>query len=254
MKQTILTLLLVVWSFAINAQGLQIKGVVTSSDDGQPLPGVAVSVKGTSTGILTDLNGYYVLNNVPENSTLVFSFVGMNSQEITVRTSSTVDVVMVSDMELIDEIVVVGYGTQKKSLVTGAIAKVDGDELRKSADMRVTQSLQGKTAGVVITANSGQPGDNISVRIRGAGTNGDAEPLYIIDGLPMSGAGTDFLNAGDIESIEVLKDAASAAIYGARGANGVVLITTKSGQKDTRFTVTYDGYYGVRIPGKRYRC
>ena len=155
MKQTILTLLLVVCSFAMNAQGLQIKGVVTSSDDGQPLPGVAVTVKGTTTGILTDLNGYYVLNNVPENSTLVFSFVGMNSQEITVRTSSTVDVVLVSDMELIDEIVVVGYGTQKKSLITGAIAKVDGDELRKSADMRVTQSLQGKTAGVVITANSG---------------------------------------------------------------------------------------------------
>lgn len=251
MKQTILTLLLVVCSFAMNAQGLQIKGVVTSSDDGQPLPGVAVTVKGTTTGILTDLNGYYVLNNVPENSTLVFSFVGMNSQEITVRTSSTVDVVLVSDMELIDEIVVVGYGTQKKSLITGAIAKVDGDELRKSADMRVTQSLQGKTAGVVITANSGQPGDNISVRIRGAGTNGDAEPLYIIDGLPMSGAGTDFLNAGDIESIEVLKDAASAAIYGARGANGVVLITTKSGQKDTRFTVTYDGYYGVQNPWKK---
>ncbi|MCI0522808.1 MAG: TonB-dependent receptor [Bacteroidales bacterium] len=251
MKQTILTLLLVACSLSLNAQGLQIKGVVTSSDDGQPLPGVAVTVKGTTTGILTDLNGYYALNNVPANSTLVFSFVGMRPQEKLVTTSSTIDVVMVSDMELMDEIIVVGYGTQKKSLVTGAIAKVDGDELRKSADMRVTQSLQGKTAGVVITANSGQPGDNISVRIRGAGTNGDAEPLYIIDGLPMSGAGTDFLNAGDIESIEVLKDAASAAIYGARGANGVVLITTKSGQRDTRFTVTYDGYYGIQNPWKK---
>jgi TonB-linked SusC/RagA family outer membrane protein len=251
MKQTILTLLLIVCSLALNAQGLQVKGVVTSADDGQPLPGVSVTIKGTTTGTMTDLNGYFNLNNVPANSTLVFSFVGMRSQEKIVTESTTLDIIMSPDVELIDEIVVVGYGTQKKSLVTGAITKVDGDDLRKAADMRVTQALQGKTAGVVITANSGQPGDQISVRIRGAGTNGDAEPLYIIDGLPMSGAGTDFLNASDIESIEILKDAASAAIYGARGANGVVLITTKTGHTDTKLSVTYDGYYGFQNPWKK---
>lgn len=251
MKQTIMTLLFIAFTLGLNAQGLQIKGVVTSADDGQTVPGLSVFVKGTTTGTLTDINGYYSIDNVPVNSTIVFSFVGMKTREIVVTESATYDIVMASDMELIDEIVVVGYGTQKKSLVTGAIAKVDGDDLRKSADMRVTQALQGKTAGVVITANSGQPGSQISVRIRGAGTNGDAEPLYIIDGLPMSGAGTDFLNAGDIESIEVLKDAASAAIYGARGANGVVLITTKTGRTDTKLTVSYDGYYGFQNPWKK---
>jgi len=251
MKQTILALLFIACSLALNAQGLQIKGVVTSADDGKPVPGVSVFVKGTTIGTMTDLTGYYSLSNVPSNSTLVFSFVGMTTQEIVVTESTTVNIVMASDVELIDEVVVVGYGTQKKSLVTGAIAKVEGDDLRKAADMRVTQALQGKTAGVVITANSGQPGSQISVRIRGAGTNGDAEPLYIIDGLPMSGAGTDFLNAADIQSIEVLKDAASAAIYGARGANGVVLITTKTGRTDTKLTVTYDGYYGFQNPWKK---
>src|SRR5665647_95849 len=186
MKQTIMTLLFIVCSLVLSAQGLQIKGVVTSADDGLPISGVAVSVKGTTTGILTDLNGYYVLNNVPANSTLVFSFVGMIPQERTVTQSATLNVILASDEELLDEIVVVGYGTQKKSLVTGAIAKVEGDDLRKATDMRVTQALQGKTAGVVITSNNGQPGSQISVRIRGTGTNGDAEPLYIIDGLPMS--------------------------------------------------------------------
>ena len=251
MKQTIMTLLFIAFTLGLNAQGLQIKGVVTSADDGQPVPGLSVFVKGTTTGTLTDINGYYSIDNVPVNSTIVFSFVGMKTREIVVTESATYDIVMASDMELIDEIVVVGYGTQKKSLVTGAIAKVDGEDLRKAADMRVTQALQGKTAGVVITANSGQPGSQISVRIRGAGTNGDAEPLYIIDGLPMSGSGTDFLNAGDIESIEVLKDAASAAIYGARGANGVVLITTKTGKTDTKLTVSYDGYYGWQNPWKK---
>ncbi len=251
MKQTIMTLLLIAFTLGLNAQGVQIKGVVTSADDGQSIPGVSVFVKGTTTGTMTDINGYYTLDNVPMNSTVVFSFVGMKTQEIVVTESAAYDIVMAPDVELIDEIVVVGYGTQKKSLVTGAIAKVDGDDLRKAADMRVTQALQGKTAGVVITANSGQPGSQISVRIRGAGTNGDAEPLYIIDGLPMSGAGTDFLNASDIESIEVLKDAASAAIYGARGANGVVLITTKTGRTDTRLTVSYDGYYGFQNPWKK---
>lgn len=251
MKQTILALLFIACTLGLNAQGLQIKGVVTSAEDGQPVPGVSVFVKGTTTGTMTDLTGYYSLSNVPANSILVFSFVGMKTQEIVVTESTTLNIVIASDVELMDEVVVVGYGTQKKSLVTGAIAKVEGDDLRKAADMRVTQALQGKTAGVVITANSGQPGSQISVRIRGAGTNGDAEPLYIIDGLPMSGAGTDFLNAADIQSIEVLKDAASAAIYGARGANGVVLITTKTGRTDTKLTVTYDGYYGFQNPWKK---
>lgn len=252
MKKAVLALLILMSSFAGFAQELQVKGVVTSADDGQPIPGVSVVVKGTTNGMITDMNGNYTLN-APGNSTLVFSFIGMKLQEIPVSMRSTINVVLAAEQTDIDEVVVVGYGTQKKSLVTGAISKISSDDLKKTSDMRVTQALQGKTAGVVISSNSGQPGDQVSIRIRGIGTNGDAEPLYIIDGLPMSGAGTDFLNSNDVESIEVLKDAASSAIYGARGANGVILITTKSGKKDSKMVVTYDGYYGVQNPWRKLR-
>lgn len=250
MKKAVLALLIMMGSFAVFAQGLQIKGVVTSADDGQPIPGVSVVQKGTTNGIITDMDGNFTLN-APGNSSLVFSFVGMKTQEIPVGMRTVINVVLAAEQTDIDEVVVVGYGTQKKSLVTGAISKIGSDELKKTSDMRVTQALQGKTAGVVISSNSGQPGDQVSIRIRGIGTNGDAEPLYIIDGLPMSGAGTDFLNSNDVESIEVLKDAASSAIYGARGANGVILITTKSGKKGSKMVVSYDGYYGVQNPWRK---
>jgi TonB-linked SusC/RagA family outer membrane protein len=252
MKKAVLALLILMYSFAVFAQGIQVKGVVTSADDGQPIPGVSVVVKGTTLGMITDINGSYSLN-AQGNATLVFSFVGMKTQEVPVNMKTVINVVLATEQTDIDEVVVVGYGTQKKSLVTGAISKVNSEDLKKSSDMRVTQALQGKTAGVVISSNSGQPGDQVSIRIRGIGTNGDAEPLYIIDGLPMSGSGTDFLNSSDVESIEVLKDAASSAIYGARGANGVILITTKSGKKDTKMTVSYDGYYGVQNPWRKLR-
>ena len=252
MKKAVLALLILMSSFAVFAQGLQVKGVVTSADDGQPIPGVSVVVKGTTTGNITDIDGNYSIN-ASGNATLVFSFVGMKTQEIPVTNRTVINIALATEHTDIDEVVVVGYGTQKKSLVTGAISKVSSDDLKKSSDMRVTQALQGKTAGVVISSNSGQPGDQVSIRIRGVGTNGDAEPLYIIDGLPMSGSGTDFLNSSDVESIEVLKDAASSAIYGARGANGVILITTKSGKKDSKMTVSYDGYYGVQNPWRKLR-
>lgn len=250
MKKIILVLFILASALAANAQMLRVSGVVKSLEDGQPLPGVSVLAKGTTAGIITDLEGKYTLN-ISGNSTLVFSFIGMKSQEIEVNNRSVINVDLTSDVNLMDEIVVVGYGTQKKSLVTGAIAKVSGEDLKKATDMRVTQALQGKTAGVVISNNSGQPGDQLSVRIRGTGTNGDAEPLYIVDGLPMSGAGLDFLNSSDVESIEILKDAASCAIYGARGANGVVLITTKTGIKGSKMSVSYDGYYGIQNPWKK---
>lgn len=246
----LLGIILFLISLGVYAQDLQVSGTVTAADDGQPLPGVSVAVKGTTMGTMTDNDGSYSLL-IPYNSTLVFSFVGMNSVEVVITESSTVDIVLEPDIAAIDEIVVIGYGTQRKSLVTGAIAKVDGDELTRTSDMRVTQALQGKTAGVVIMNNSGQPGDQVSMRIRGIGTNGNAEPLYIVDGLPMSGGGLDFLNSNDIASIEVLKDAASSAIYGARGANGVVLITTKSGSKNTDMSITYEGYYGIQNPWKK---
>ncbi|WP_346861919.1 TonB-dependent receptor [uncultured Draconibacterium sp.] len=250
MKKLLLMIFCTVLTLGAFAQVTTVKGVVTSADDGGPLPGVTVVVKGTTNGTVTNLDGIYELK-AESNAVLVYSFVGMKTQEFPVNGQSEINVVLESAAFDVDEVVVVGYGVQKKSLVTGAISKVGGDDLKKSSDMRVTQALQGKTAGVVISGNSGQPGDQVSVRIRGIGTNGDAEPLYIIDGLPMSSAGTDFLSSSDVESIEVLKDAASCAIYGARGANGVILITTKSGKTNEKFTVSYDGYYGVQNPWKK---
>ncbi len=250
MKKILFFLICTVMVQSLFAQVISISGVVRSGDDGQPLPGASVVVVGTTNGTVTNFDGVYDLK-VPANATIEFAFVGMKSQQIKLNGQTTINVTLSSAAFDVDEVVVVGYGTQKKSLVTGAISKIGGEDLVKSTDMRVTQALQGKTAGVVISSNSGQPGDNVSVRIRGIGTNGDSEPLYIIDGLPMSGSGTDFLNSNDIESIEVLKDAASSAIYGARGANGVILITTKSGSKNTKMQVTYDGYYGVQNPWRK---
>jgi TonB-linked SusC/RagA family outer membrane protein len=151
----------------------------------------------------------------------------------------------------LDEVMVVGYGVQKKSVVTGAIAKIGSDDLRASKDLRIEQAMQGKTAGVIIMNNSGQPGDNMTIRIRGTGTDGDPDPLFIVDGLPLEKEGLDFLNPSDVESIEVLKDAASAAIYGTRGANGVVIITTKQGKKGQKLSVSYDGYFGVQNPWRK---
>lgn len=250
MKKFLLLIFCTVLTYGVFAQEIKLKGLVTSAEDGQPLPGVAVVVKGSTNGTVTNVDGIYNLS-VPSNAVLQFTFVGMKSQDVPVNNRSEVNVVLESTAFDVDEVVVIGYGTQKKSLITGAISKVDNAELTRTSDMRVSQALQGKTAGVVISSNSGQPGDNVSVRIRGIGTNGDAEPLYIVDGLPMSREGIDFLSSNDVESIEVLKDAASSAIYGARGANGVILITTKSGKKGEKFTINYDGYYGVQNPWKK---
>lgn len=228
-------------------QQARVTGTVTDASTGEVLPGVNILIKGTTSGVVSDLNGKFSIET-QEGAVLVFQYVGYIKQEVEVGKQMNIDVALAPDVQSLDEVVVVGYGTQKKSLVTGAIAKVDGEEMVKTASLRVNQALQGKTAGVVITNNSGQPGEFVSVRVRGAGTIGDNEPLYIVDGLPTNGYGIDYLNGSDIESIEVLKDAASAAIYGARGANGVVLITTKQGKKGEKFTVNYDMYYGIQNP------
>jgi TonB-dependent starch-binding outer membrane protein SusC len=224
-----------------------VKGRVEDTS-GNPMVGVTVVIKGTTAGTLTDNEGAFSLQNVAQNKVLVFSFIGMKSQEVVYSGQPSLLVKMEDETQSIDELVVVGYGSQKKSLVTGAITKVDGEDLQKTSSLRINQALQGKTAGVVISNSSGQPGDFVSVRIRGVGSNGNNEPLYIVDGLPTNGYGIDYLNSSDIESVEVLKDAASAAIYGSRGGNGVVLITTKKGKKSEKFSVSYDGYYGIQNP------
>ena len=210
------------------AQGLLVSGTV-SDEKGNGLPGVNVLVKGTSIGISTDASGKYSISVPNAKATLLFSYVGYLSTEEAVNGRAVVNVSMKPSAYDLAEAVVVGYGLQKKSLITGSIARVSSEEMARGNNLRINQALQGKTAGVVIMNNSGQPGDFVSVRIRGIGTNGDAEPLYIVDGLPTNGYGIDYLSPSDIESVEVLKDAASAAIYGARAANGVILITTKRG-------------------------
>ena len=234
-------------SLTLSAQ-ITITGIITDAETNEPLPGVSVIEKGTTRGTLTDIDGKYSFEVSAKGAVLSFSFMGYKTEEVTISEQTSVNLNLVPDLVKLDEVLVVGYGIQKKSVVTGSIAKVNGEELAKSKDSRIEQSLQGRTSGMVVMNNSGQPGDNLSIRIRGTGTNNDPDPLFIIDGLPMEKEGLNYLNSSDVESVEVLKDAASSAIYGARGANGVVIITTKQGKKGEKFTVTYDGYYGVQNP------
>ncbi len=249
MKKAVLALLILMVSFAGFAQGLKVKGVVTSADDGQPIPGVSVVVKGTTNGTMTNIEGNYTIN-VPENSTLVFSFIGLQSQEIAVNNRTTINVALSTTTESIEEVVVVGYGTQKKSVVTGSISSVKAKDLEKSAPGRIDEALQGRVSGVTIASNSGQPGDAATIRVRGITTfGGGNNPLWVVDGVVVDAGGIGYLNQSDIESVEVLKDAASAAIYGTRAATGVILVTTKKGQAG-KLTVNYNGFYGTSSPAK----
>lgn len=217
-----------------------VSGVVT--DASGPVAGVAVIVKGTATGTSTDMNGAYTIR-ASRSDVLVFSFLGYKTQEVAIHNRMEIDVLLESDSQLVDEVVVVGYGVQKKSLVTGAISSVKGTDLETTGIMRADDALAGKTAGVQVVSNSGQPGSDVQVYIRGVGTNGTATPIYIVDGIAVSGI--EYLNPSDIESIEVLKDAAASAIYGARGGNGVVLITTRR-SKEGQWSVNYDFSYGIQ--------
>lgn len=224
-------------------QNKEIKGIVVS-ESGEAIPGVTILIKGTTIGTITNIDGNFVLKEVSENAILVFSFIGMAPQEILVEGQSSLKVVMKEDNIGIDEIVVVGYGVQKKKLVTGATSQVNGSDIGKMKTISVIDVLKSNTSGVQIVKKSGQPGDGFNINIRGLGTTGDASPLFIVDGIPVSNI--DFLNPSDIEFIDILKDAASSAIYGSRAANGVMLITTKKGKFESKPTITYDGYYGVQ--------
>jgi len=234
-------------SLALSAQ-VTVTGLVTEEDTGAPLIGVTVIEEGTSRGTVTDINGEYSITLDDVNTNLVFSYIGYVTQTQTVLSLKPLNVIMATDTESLDEVVVVGYGTQKKKVVTAAISKVKGKDLEKMPVMRIENSLQGRTSGVRVTTDSGQPGSAATVRIRGTSSINSSEPLYVVDGV-IIGGGIDYLNQSDIESIEVLKDA-SAAIYGARAASGVILVTTKKGTKD-RMEVNYNAYYGVQAPWKK---
>jgi TonB-dependent starch-binding outer membrane protein SusC len=241
-----------------NAQERTITGKVTSSDDGTAMPGVSVSTKGTSKGTTTDGNGTYKIS-VPANAKLSFSFIGFESQEISVGNNSTIDVVLVSSAAQLEEVVVTGYGAAvKKKEATGATANVKGEVIENMPLQSFDRALQGRMAGVQISSNNGTPGGAVSVRIRGVGSiSAGNEPLYIVDGVQLNnrndGGSTvntnplSFLNPNDIESIDVLKDAATAAIYGAQAANGVVIITTKKG-KAGKTQIGFNYYKGVVEP------
>lgn len=225
------------------AQDRTVSGKIVD-ETGNPLPGVNVFVKGTSTGTMSDGEGEYRLGGVNDNSVLVFSFIGYTAHEEVVGTRSTIDVNMTPDITALEEVVVIGYGEQKKALVTGANIRVEGDALQALNTTTPIEALQGITPGVSITRNSGQPGAGTRVRIRGIGTIADSNPLYVVDGVPAGNI--DYLAPSDIESIDVLKDAASAAIYGSRGANGVVLVTTRRGKTGVKPRINYNAYYGIQ--------
>ena len=248
MKKLLLLALISTMAAGLSAQ-ITVKGTVTDATNGDPLIGATVLIAGTNSGTITEYDGTYELEVPDPNGKLAFSYTGYEPIEVAIEGRTQVDVVLQPSSTILDEVVVVGYGVQKKSVVTGSISKVKAEDLEDMPVARLEQTLQGRTSGVRVTSNSGQPGAGAVVRIRGTTTIGDSNPLYIVDGVPIEG-GIDYLNQNDIESIEVLKDAASAAIYGARAANGVVLVTTKKGKAGS-MQVNYAGYYGAQNPWRK---
>ena len=247
MKRTLGILLFILTSAVMVAQQVNVTGRVAARSDGSPIPGVSVVQQGTSMGTITDSEGHYSLS-AEMGATLVFSFIGMDTREVVVN-SSEINIEMEESWTDLDEVIVVGYGVQKRSVVTAAISSVSAEDLNNAKPSRIEDVLKGKVSGVQITQSSGQPGADSKVRIRGIGTVNNSEPLYIVDGMAVDG-GISYLNPTDIQSVEILKDAASAAVYGARAANGVVLVTTKSGGKG-KATVSYDFSYGWQNPWKK---
>jgi len=212
-----------------------ITGTVTSMEDSKGIPGVSVIIKGTTQGTLTDIDGKYSLNVPKESKTLVFTFVGMKKQELEITASNSLDVQLQSEAVDVEGVVVVGYGTMRKSDVTGSVGKVNVADLRKVTTIDAAKSMQGRVAGVNVISNSGAPGAGVTIRIRGIGTINNSDPLYVVDGFPMGDISN--IAPSDIESMEVLKDASATAIYGSRGANGVILVKTRSGEKSGKLQV-----------------
>lgn len=248
-RNYLVMLLLFVVSSAL-AQTNVVTGTVVD-DSGMPLPGANVIVKGTTTGTQTDFDGKFAIEAAPEDY-LVFSFVGFKTIETLVGDKQDLMITLTPDAASLEEVVVVGYGTQKKSVTTGAISSIKAEELEAVPNGRIEQALQGRVSGVTIAQNSGQPGSSATVRVRGIttfNTYGGNTPLWVVDGVIVDAGGIGYLNQQDIESIEVLKDAASLAIYGARAASGVILVTTKKG-KEGLLNVNYTGYYGISGPEK----
>lgn len=226
---------------AVTANDIQVTGTVVS--EGDPLPGVSVLIKGTHNGTVTDIDGHYSIK-APSDGILVFSFIGLKSQEQKINGRTVINVDLQTDSEVLDEVMVVAYATAKKYSFTGAASTVKGDEIARMQTSNVSRALEGTVPGLQASAASGQPGTDAEIRIRGIGSiNASSAPLYVVDGLPFDGS-INSINPEDIASITVLKDAASAALYGSRGANGVIIITTKQGQTDSKTTVSVKASFG----------
>ncbi|MDX2432490.1 MAG: TonB-dependent receptor [Bacteroides sp.] len=261
MKRFIIFLIAVMGSSGLLfSQNIEITGSVSDASTGEPLPGVNIMVKGSSTGSATDVNGVFSIMVPSEKSILLFSYVGYTDQEVQIGIQRDIQVFLAEDIETLEEVMVIGYGTIKKSDLTGAVSSVKADAVKDMPVLGMDQALQGRAAGVMVTNNTGAPGSGVSIKVRGIGSIARSnEPLYVIDGVPLdntqisnpqTGGNGDRINPmsninpDDIESLEILKDPASCAIYGARGANGVVLITTKRGKKGVNVT-ELSSYYGI---------
>lgn len=243
-SKLLLTAIAMTLSSSLYAQNHKFAGTVVDAN-GKPIIGATVNVKGSKENAITDIDGRFSISAAP-GQTLVINYIGFSPLET--KAADNMQLTLNEDRQTLNDVVVVGYGVQKKSVVTASIAKVSADDLAGTAPVRVDNALKGLASGVTVTSASGQPGTASQVRIRGIGTINDSNPLYIVDGMPIEG-GIDYLNPSDIQSIEVLKDAASGAIYGTRAANGVILVTTKGGEKG-KMRVNYNFSYGWQNPWK----
>lgn len=225
-----------------------VSGTVKSSEDGMGIPGVTVAIEGAQKATSTDFDGTFKIE-VKTGNVLVFSFMGFRSQRITVGNQNTINVSLQNEVSDLKEVVVIGYGSMKKKLVTNAVTQISGESLAKTNTTNALQALQGQAAGLQITSTSGQPGEGLNVVIRGVGSTGGSSPLYVVDGILTSDIS--YLSNSDIESISVLKDAASAAIYGSQASNGVVLVTTKKGKRGSAAKITFDQYYGIQSVARK---
>ena len=243
-KRLGLTVLMFLFYTAMNAQ-LSVSGVVSDADG--PVPGVNVILKGTTNGTSSNFDGYYTIQNVPSNGVLIFSSLGYKTKEVAINNQSELNTTLDLDTAELDEVVVIGYGSQKKESVTGSMVTVKGEDLAQVQTSSFQQALQGRAAGVNISTTGTRPGsDNTIIRIRGVRSlNADNNPLIVLNGIPFFG-GLNDINMNDIESLDILKDASATAIYGSRGANGVILITTKSGKKGQKAKFTYNTYYATK--------
>ena len=247
MKKLATLILAVGLSLAAFAQNITVSGVVLDGSR-EPIIGAFIVEQGTQNGTSTDVDGNFVIKVAP-GAVLEISCIGYVTKQVTVTRDQQLEVILEDDTQMLEETVVIGYGVQKKSVVTASISKVDGDALNKVRASTVNDAIKGKVSGVQITQASGQPGSGSQIKIRGIGTVNNSDPLYIVDGMPVDG-GIDYLNPNDIKSVEILKDAASAAIYGARAANGVVLVTTRNGEKG-QASINYNGSYGWQNPWRK---